>query len=44
MGFSIKETIIEALDMIVVENNVSLVVYIDDYPLKLNEIVETWRA
>jgi hypothetical protein len=39
--FQSKETIVEAFDMIVEENNVSFVVYIDDYPQKLNEIVET---
>jgi hypothetical protein len=42
--FQSKETIVEAFDMIVEENNVSFVVNIDDYPQKLNEIVETWRA
>jgi hypothetical protein len=30
--------------MIVEENNASFVVDIDDYPQKLNEIVETWYA
>jgi hypothetical protein len=40
----LEETIVEAFDMIVVENNVPLVVGIDDYLQKLNEIVETWCA
>jgi hypothetical protein len=42
--FQSKETIVEAFDMIVEENNVSFVVNMGDYPQKLNEIVETWRA
>jgi hypothetical protein len=42
--FQSKETIVEAFDMIVVENNVPLVIDKDDYPQKLNEIVETWCA
>jgi hypothetical protein len=37
----LKETVVESFDMIVEENNVSFVVIIDDYPQKLNEIVET---
>jgi hypothetical protein len=40
----LKETVVEAFDMIVEENNVLFEVDIDDYPQKLNEIVETWRA
>jgi hypothetical protein len=35
------ETIVEAFDIIVEENNVLLEEYIDDYPQKLNEIVKT---
>jgi hypothetical protein len=42
--FRSKETIVEALDMIVEENNVPFIVYMGDYPQKLNEIEETWRA
>jgi hypothetical protein len=42
--FQSKETIVEAFDMIVEENNVPFVVNIDDYPQELNEIVKTWRA
>jgi hypothetical protein len=38
------ETIVEAFDIIVEEDNVPFVVYIDDYPKKFNEIVETWRV
>jgi hypothetical protein len=38
--FQSKEIIVEAFDIIVEENNVSFVVYINDYPQKLNEIVE----
>jgi hypothetical protein len=37
----LEETIVEAFDIIVEEDNVPLVVYIDDYPQKFNEIVET---
>ena len=42
--FQSKETVVEAFDMIVEENNVIFEVDIDDYPQKLNEIVETWGA
>jgi hypothetical protein len=37
----LEETVVEAFDMIVEEDNVPLVVDIDDYLQKLNEIVET---
>jgi ABC-type microcin C transport system permease subunit YejB len=40
VGFSTKEIVAESFDMIVEENNVPFVVNIDDYPQKLNEIVE----
>jgi hypothetical protein len=43
-NFQSKETVVEAFDMIVEENNVLLIVDIDDYLQKLNEIVETWGA
>jgi hypothetical protein len=39
--FKLNEIVVGAFDIIVVENNVSLVVDIDDYPQKLNEIVQT---
>jgi hypothetical protein len=39
--FQSEETI-EAFDMIVEDDDVLLVINIDDYPQKLNEIVETW--
>jgi hypothetical protein len=39
--FQSKETIVEAFDMIMEENNVHFVVNIDNYPQKLHEIVET---
>jgi hypothetical protein len=42
--FQSKEIVAKAFDMIVVENNVTLIVDIVDYPQKLNEIVETWHA
>jgi hypothetical protein len=38
--FQSKEIIVESFDMIVEENNVPFVVNKDDYPQKLNEIVE----
>jgi hypothetical protein len=38
--FQSKEIVVESFDMIVEENNVLLVVNKDDYPQKLNEIVE----
>jgi hypothetical protein len=40
--FQLEETIVEAFDMIVEEDNVPLIVDIDDYPQRFNEIVETW--
>ena len=39
-----KETIVEAFDIIVEENNVFLEADIDDYPQKLMESLETWRT
>jgi hypothetical protein len=39
--FQSKETIVEAFDMIMEENNVPFVINMGDYPQKLNEIVET---
>ena len=39
--FQLEETIVEAFDMIVEEDNDPLVVDIDDYLQKLKEIVET---
>jgi hypothetical protein len=42
--FQSKETIIEAFDMIVQENNVPIIVNMGDYPQKLKEIVETYHA
>jgi hypothetical protein len=39
--FHWKETVVEAFDMIEEDNNVPFIVDIDDYPQKLNEIVET---
>jgi hypothetical protein len=40
----LKEIVVEAFDIIVEDNNVPLVIDIDDYSQKLNDIVETWRA
>jgi hypothetical protein len=42
--FQLEETVVEAFDMIVEEDNVLLVIDIDDYPQKFNEIVKTWRV
>jgi hypothetical protein len=38
--FQSKEIVVESFDMIVEENNVPFVINRDDYPQKLNEIVE----
>jgi hypothetical protein len=38
--FQSKEIVVESFDMIIDENNVPFVVNKDDYPQKLNEIVE----
>jgi hypothetical protein len=38
--FQSKEIVVESFDMIIEENNVLFVVYRDDYPQNLNEIVE----
>jgi hypothetical protein len=40
----LKENVVKAFDMLVVETNILLIIDIDDYPQKLNKIVESRRA